>query len=65
MLVFTIKDMTCGHCVGSITKAIQALDPSAKIEAELTTHSLSVHSQSDAQAIEDCIREAGYTPKAQ
>jgi copper chaperone CopZ len=65
MLTFTINDMTCGHCVGSITKAIQALDPAAKIAVDLTTHTLSVQSQSDAQAIQECILEAGYTPQRQ
>lgn len=65
MLTFTIDDMTCGHCVGSITKAVQALDPAAKVVAELATHSLSVQSQCDAKAIENAIRDAGYTPQPQ
>ncbi len=65
MLAFTIDDMTCGHCVGSITKAIQALDPAAKVAAELATHCLSVQSHCDAKTVENTIRDAGFTPRPQ
>lgn len=27
MLAFEVKDMTCGHCVDAITKAVEAADP--------------------------------------
>ncbi|MGL4668704.1 MAG: heavy-metal-associated domain-containing protein [Saezia sp.] len=35
-----VKDMSCGHCVQSITKAIQALDAKAKVEADLATRKI-------------------------
>ena len=42
MIEFEIKDMSCGHCVGAITKAITVLDPTAKVLAELPTHRVRV-----------------------
>ncbi len=31
MISFQVNDMTWGHCVGSITKAVKALDSGAKV----------------------------------
>ncbi|MEY3674478.1 MAG: hypothetical protein RJB47_1186, partial [Pseudomonadota bacterium] len=33
MLTFEVNDMTCGHCVSSITKAVVAVDHEAKVTA--------------------------------
>lgn len=30
MIAFEVKDMTCGHCVGTITKAVKAVDRDAR-----------------------------------
>ena len=35
MLTFEVKDMTCGHCVGAITKAVEAADPGARVQIDL------------------------------
>ena len=32
MLVFQVKDMTCGHCVATLTKALNAADPNATVD---------------------------------
>ena len=31
MIAFEVKDMTCGHCAGTITKAVAAVDQGAKV----------------------------------
>lgn len=31
MITFEVNDMTCGHCVGAITKAVGFVDPGAKV----------------------------------
>lgn len=61
-IVFQVDDMTCGHCVRAITEAVQQADPSAKVLAEVSTHRVTIDSQSQAAALEAVIREAGYTP---
>jgi copper chaperone len=65
MNTFEVKDMTCGHCVGSITKALKALDPGAGVQIDLATHRVEIESSAipAAQWIE-VITQAGYTPVA-
>ena len=63
MVTFEVQDMTCGHCVNSITKAVRAMDPTAQVTADLATHRVQVEStESDSTKLGDLIREAGYTP---
>ncbi|MFT3858596.1 MAG: heavy-metal-associated domain-containing protein [Aquabacterium sp.] len=63
MFAYQVHDMTCGHCVGTITKAVQALDGGAKVEADLNRHMIFVESTSATEpAIKQAIRGAGYEP---
>ena len=63
MIAFQVNDMTCGHCVRTITEAIQNLDKNAKVEIDLARHRVEVEPDAvDARALGVAIREAGYTP---
>lgn len=63
MQVFRVDDMTCGHCVSTITKAIRATDKDAKVTIDLAQHLVMVEpTEADAQELNDAIAEAGYTP---
>ncbi|NYT86032.1 heavy-metal-associated domain-containing protein [Pollutimonas harenae] len=62
MLEFEIKDMTCGHCASTITKAVQAIAPGAELDIRLDNHHVQINGAPDADAIETAIREAGYSP---
>ena len=62
MLTFQVKDMTCGHCVATITKAVHAVDAGAALETDLATHQVRVESGLPGAVIEAAIRDAGYTP---
>jgi copper chaperone len=63
MVTFEVQDMSCGHCVSSITKAVRAMDPTAQVTVDLATHRVQVEStESDMTKLGDVIREAGYTP---
>jgi copper chaperone len=65
VIAFEVQDMTCGHCVRTITQAVQALDPKAQVQIDLTTHRVAIDAaQADAAALGDAIREAGFTPVA-
>jgi copper chaperone len=64
MVEFTVKDMTCGHCVGTITKALNGALPGATVNVELARHLVRVEGVDDVQAVADVIRQAGYTPEA-
>ena len=42
MSTFSVPDMTCGHCVRSITEAIQAVAPQATVSTDLDKHQVTV-----------------------
>lgn len=62
MYHFNVPDMTCGHCAGTITKAVRAHDPDAKVEIDLASHLVEVESALPRDKIARQIAEAGYTP---
>ena len=65
MVTFRVDDMTCGHCVSTITKAVKAADQDAKVRIDLPRHLVEIEpSGSDADELRDAIKEAGYTPVA-
>lgn len=65
MIAFEVKDMTCGHCVNAITRAVQATDRGAQVQIDLATHRVNIASdRADPAALAAAISEAGYTPSA-
>jgi len=63
MITFEVKDMTCGHCVSTITKAVRAIDKEATVRIELQSHQVQIEpTEADADELRDAIQEAGYTP---
>lgn len=61
-LEFTVADMTCGHCVKTITNAVQSTVPGAQVSTNLDTHRVLVTGTDRAEAVEAAIRDAGYEP---
>ena len=60
---FTIPDMSCQHCVQSITRAIQAADANAQVAADIAQHQISVSGSTlDTAALQAIITEVGYSP---
>jgi copper chaperone len=63
MIVFNVLDMTCGHCVGVITKAVRVVDPQASVNVDLSMHRVEIRdSAASPQAFAQAIRDEGYTP---
>ena len=63
MITFDVHDMTCGHCVAALTRAVQAAAPDATVSVDLATHRVQVESTGiDAPVLARAISEAGYTP---
>jgi len=63
MVTFEVKDMSCGHCVNTITKAVRSVDQGAKLEVDLAARRLQIEpTEADTQELTDAITEAGYTP---
>ena len=57
---FHIENMTCGGCVRSVTKAIQSVDPAARISADPTTHMVDVVTTAPRAKLASVLADAGY-----
>jgi Cu+-exporting ATPase len=64
MYELTVEDMTCKHCVGRVTKAVQGVDQGAKVDIDLATKKVKIDSQADLDRIAAAIDEAGYPVSA-
>jgi copper chaperone len=58
---FVVNDMTCGHCVGTLTKALAEALPGSAVNIDLASHR--VEFTGNKAKGEEAIREAGYTPE--
>lgn len=47
---FEVEHMSCGHCVRAITKALQRLDPAAKVDVDLAAKRVVVEGAISAEA---------------
>ena len=61
-LTVKVEDMTCGHCAGTIVKAITAGLPGVRVQADPMTKLVSVQGAPDLTMIQSLIAGAGYTP---
>lgn len=61
-LSFEVGDMTCGHCAGTIKKAIETTLPGTQVHADPQTKTVSVTGTADLAALRKIVTEAGYTP---
>ncbi|RLB47703.1 MAG: heavy metal transporter [Deltaproteobacteria bacterium] len=60
MSTYKIQGMTCGGCVNSVTKALEAALPDTKVEVTLETNQVSIEGDHDAQRVERAIDDAGF-----
>ncbi len=61
-LTFTVPDMTCGHCVKTITGAVSQAAPGVTVAVDLPTHRVTITGTDQADKLEAAIRDAGYEP---
>lgn len=64
MLRFSVQGMTCGHCVGTIKKAVQEAAPGAAVRVDLAAGTVEVDT-GDAGSIRAAIEAAGYKVQGQ
>lgn len=66
MIELTVKDMTCNHCVGVVTKAVKSVDPNATVDVDLPSKRVQVNSTGSLGAFTKALEDAGYpaTPAA-
>ena len=59
-MLFSVTNMTCGGCVRSITKAIQAADPKASVSADLEARRVAVETVLGVDQVQAVLAKAGY-----
>lgn len=64
MYQLTVEDMSCGHCVGRVTKAVQGIDAAATVSIDLPSKRVSIDSDADLDRIVAAIDAAGYPVSA-
>ncbi|MEO5735604.1 MAG: heavy-metal-associated domain-containing protein [Rubrivivax sp.] len=60
MIELDVKNMTCGHCVRTVSGAVNAVDPAAVVEVDLKRGRMLVDGQSPAAELIDALQSAGY-----
>ena len=60
MYELLVDGMSCGHCVGRVTKAVQGVDEAAKVTVDLPTRKVTVDSGAELASIAAAIDAAGY-----
>ena len=60
MLSLRVSGMTCGGCINAVTRAIQAQDPTAKVQADLATQKVTLETSLSAEKAAQLITDAGF-----
>ena len=60
MYGFVIENMSCGHCVNTVTQAVRGCDAAADVKVDLTTKRVDVRSVASAADLRAALARAGY-----
>ena len=62
MIQFNVNDMTCGHCVSAVTRAVKEVDVEGTCEVDLATKRVKIVSDRPVEDFRAAIEGAGFTP---
>ena len=60
MLSLKVSGMTCGGCINAVTRAIQAQDPQAKVQADLVSQIVNLETTLSEVEASQLITDAGF-----
>jgi copper chaperone len=60
MLSLKVSGMTCGGCINAVTRAIQARDPRAKVQADLASQMVNLETSLSIVQASQIITDAGF-----
>lgn len=64
MYELQVEGMSCGGCVRSVTKSVQALDAGATVDVDLASKKVRIVSQAGLDSVKAAIANAGYVVTA-
>ena len=62
MISFNVPSMSCGHCIGVITKSVRAADTQAEVQIDLPSHTVRVETMQSRETMAATLTKAGYAP---
>ncbi len=60
MYELTVEGMSCGGCVASVKRALQALDANADVNVDLPAKRVKVATSAPLDAVKHAVEDAGY-----
>ena len=60
MLSLKVSGMTCGGCINAVTRAVQAQDPQAKVQADLASQTVNLETTLSEAEASLLITDAGF-----
>lgn len=64
MYELQVEGMSCGHCIGVVTRAVREVDAGATVEIDLATQKVKIASGAALADITAALEEAGYPVKS-
>ena len=60
MLSLKVSGMTCGGCINAVTRAVQAQDPQATVQADLANQMVTLETTLSKAQVSQLITDAGF-----
>ena len=60
MYDFHLPDMSCGHCVATITETLHSLDPTAQLTFDREARRVQVQTQVPREQLAAALADVGY-----
>ena len=60
MIELELPDMTCGHCVKTVTDTVRKLDPQAAVACDLPSHQVRIDTTLPRERIVQALAIEGY-----
>lgn len=59
-----VEEMTCGGCASAVTRAVQRIDSTAKVDVNLQTKQVKIDSTQPVDKLIEVIADAGFPAHA-
>lgn len=59
-MLFRVPNMSCGHCVATITNAVHEIDAEAVVKADTDLRQVNIVTKTDQDILREALAKAGY-----
>ena len=60
MIHLQVRNMSCGDCVRSVTRAVQAVDTGATVQVDIASGTVGIEGSRDPAAYAAALEQAGF-----